>query len=126
MARNDYPVPPGIGAYFRGSGGQRLQQAHAGYQMPTQTKHVHGDLRAEIVVIGGDTNLPFYMGCFGWTVDESQESIETRWNELAEMMWRYGVEPIQDEPWYSTVEDGVTWDHYPLRETEPECDGCHD
>lgn len=100
---------------------------NAGYSMATQ--HQHTQVQADIFIYGADSVNPTYMGCFGRTNDESAASIEERWNAYAEQMWRFGVEPVEDEPFYTVVEDGVIWDHYVLQEIHNyvQCeDGCRD
>lgn len=96
-----------------------------GYAM--SNGHTHTKLTADIIIVGADTDTPAYLGCFPREVDESPDSLEARWNAFAEAMWRFGVEPVQDDPWYTEVKDGVVYDHYPLKEVACPCeDGCHD
>jgi hypothetical protein len=56
------------------------------------------------------------MACFGHGEDEPADEVEARWNGLAQQMWRAGLEPMDDEPWFTVIGDGIVWDHYILRE----------
>lgn len=88
-------------------------RASRGHGMTVQ--HTHESVTANIFVLGAETLDPTYMLCFGRVTGELPEDTEARWNRLAEQMWRMGVEPPEDEPFYTVVEDGVVWDHYSLR-----------
>lgn len=81
-------------------------------------QHTHENVTSTIIITGAETCSPTYMGCVGRIVGESWEEAEERWNAFAETMWQFGVEPTQDEPFFTIVDDGVVWDHYTLREIE--------
>jgi hypothetical protein len=83
--------------------------------MTTALEHRHTGVTSHIFVLGADTPHPAYMACIGRFVGEPDEDTEARWNKLAEQMWRMGIEPPEDEPFFTVVEDGVAYDHYSLR-----------
>lgn len=78
-------------------------------------QHDHAQVAANIFIQGADSPYPTYMVCFGRISGEPEEDTATRWDRLAEQMYRMGLEPPEDEPWYTVVDDGVVWDHYTLR-----------
>lgn len=84
----------------------KLEQ-HAGVAYPSYT----------IYTLGDDDTCNVYVACVGNREDDPPDIIEERWNELARDMWRRGLEPVQDEPFFTHVEDGVICDHYALIET---------
>lgn len=82
---------------------------------PSMTvQHNHTSVGSNIFIQGADTPNPTYMMCFGRIAGEPSADTEQRWNQLAEQMWQWGLEPPEDEPFYTVVEDGVVWDHYTL------------
>src|SRR4249919_1062445 len=85
------------------------EEQTTGYDMPHTQQHTHEAIRADIIVVGADTPAPHYMACFGRYADEDAETTGKRWDGLAETMWRWGVEPMQDEPFFTVVEDGMIW-----------------
>lgn len=94
----------------------RLSVTHAaGDSMTTGLQHTHNAVGANIFILGADSPYPTYMVCIGRVSGEPSEDTEHRWNQLAEQMWRMGIEPPEDEPFFTVVEDGVVWDHYTLR-----------
>lgn len=78
-------------------------------------QHEHSQVETNIYILGADGPNPSYMACFGRLVGEPPEVTEERWNRLAERFWAWGLEPPEDEPWFTIVEDGVVWDHYTLQ-----------
>lgn len=93
----------------------RLSSEHAGDRMTNQPQHDHVTVAANIFIQGADSPYPTYMVCFGRISGEPEEDTAGRWDRLAEQMYRMGLEPPEDEPFYTVVEDGVVWDHYTLR-----------
>lgn len=83
-------------------------------------QHTHDTETATIFVLDADACTPSYMGCFGRPVGEPWETTDSRWDTFAKQMWAVGVEPINDEPFFTIVEDGMVWDHYVLHEIEGE------
>ena len=49
-------------------------------------------------------------------VDETAEQLEQRWDGFARLMFRQGLEPVQDDPDDSMVVDGEVTDRYALQE----------
>ena len=53
---------------------------------------------------------------------ETPDELGVRWDAFAGLMFAYGVEPVRDDPDYSTLVDGEVTDTYRLQEIEPEGD----
>jgi hypothetical protein len=66
---------------------------------------------ANIYPLGTDGHNQVALGCFSW---EEGEDVEPRWNEYAQKLWEAGLEPVNDEPAFSTTEGTTTFDHYVL------------
>jgi len=49
-------------------------------------------------------------------VGETAEQLEQRWDGFARLMFRQGLEPVQDDPDDSMVVDGEVTDRYVLQE----------
>jgi hypothetical protein len=81
-------------------------------------QHTHKTETATIFVLDADSASPSYMACFGRRADEPWYETERRWDIFAKQMWAAGVEPLDDEPFFTVVEDGMVWDHMVLREIE--------
>ena len=61
-------------------------------------------------------------GQWGWVgevtypVDPTAVELEQRWDGFARLMFRQGLEPVQDDPDDSMLVDGVVTDRYSLQE----------
>jgi hypothetical protein len=71
-----------------------------------------------ILTLGVEEDEQGYVAFFEWSETEPPEDYERRWNELAQDMWRRGLEPVQDEPHYSHREGDTICNHYLLREAD--------
>jgi len=57
-----------------------------------------------------------WVGAVAHPEDETPELLEQRWDAFARTMFRHGLEPVGDEPAFTTSAGGATTDHYALRE----------
>jgi hypothetical protein len=83
-------------------------------------QHVHQGIKTSIFVTGSESDTPVYMGCVGRVIGESWQDAQQRWDAFAREMWEFGVQPNDDEPFFSILDDGIVWDHYTLVEIEQE------
>ena len=57
-----------------------------------------------------------WVGEVTYPVDPTADELEQRWDGFARLMFRQGLEPVQDDPDYSMVVDGEVTDRYVLQE----------
>jgi hypothetical protein len=57
-----------------------------------------------------------WVGVVVHPVGETPELLEQRWDAFARLMFRDGLEPVADEPLFTSRVGGTHTDHYVLRE----------
>ena len=57
-----------------------------------------------------------WVGEVTYPVEHTWEQLEQRWDGFARLMFRQGLEPVQDDPDDSMVVDGEVTDRYVLQE----------
>jgi hypothetical protein len=58
----------------------------------------------------------WWVGVVGHPVDETPELLEQRWDAFARTLFQQGLEPVGDEPEFTTRVGGTHTDHYVLQE----------
>ena len=85
-----------------------------GQLTPGQVATADGEVYA---VVGTDGRKTYY-GRIGRDPDATYAATEARWDAFARLMFRYGVEPVTDEPTFTTddLTHACVVDHYLLQE----------
>lgn len=83
----------------------------------SETRQVRLGPGYSIRIIGHVPN-PVYLGAFTREVNDPDAKTEVRWNEFATALYQAGLEPVEDEPYWTEADGHKVTDFYNLRPIE--------